>query len=229
MGARPQRSTISAVELLTEHIYTIWGKEKKRVAPLLSLDISGAFDNVSYELLIHNLREKGIPKWISLYIKSFLDERTTSMVLGSFKSDRISTSTGIPQGSALSPMLFLFLVSTLFPMFETRTTTAVGFVDDTNILKWSNSTEENCRKLEEQHQICEQWATKHGVRFAPEKYQLMHFSRARKRHNLKATIEIQGHTTGPQPSRRVLGIYFDPKLNRGAHVNSLQLRAELQV
>ncbi|KAI0991845.1 hypothetical protein K3495_g16342, partial [Podosphaera aphanis] len=78
MGARPKRSTISAVELLTEQIHTIWGKDKKQVASLLSLDISGAFDNVSHERLIHNLKEKGIPRWISQFIESFLDERTTS-------------------------------------------------------------------------------------------------------------------------------------------------------
>ncbi|KAI0995359.1 hypothetical protein K3495_g12824 [Podosphaera aphanis] len=58
MGARPKRSTISAVELLTEQIHTIWGKDKKKVASLLSLDISGAFDNVSHKRLIHNLRDR---------------------------------------------------------------------------------------------------------------------------------------------------------------------------
>lgn len=62
MGARPNRSSISAVELITEQIHTIWGHDKKKVATLLSLDISGAFDNVSHERLIHNLREKGIPR-----------------------------------------------------------------------------------------------------------------------------------------------------------------------
>ncbi|KAI0999744.1 hypothetical protein K3495_g8453 [Podosphaera aphanis] len=60
MGARPKRYTISAVEFLTEQIHTIWGKDKKKVASLLSLGISGAFDNVSHKRFIHNLREKGI-------------------------------------------------------------------------------------------------------------------------------------------------------------------------
>ncbi|KAI1002566.1 hypothetical protein K3495_g5640 [Podosphaera aphanis] len=112
MNARPKRSTISAVELLTDYIHTIWGKDKRKVASLLSLDISGAFDNVSHERLIHNLRQKGIPRWISQFVGSFL-ERTTSVVLGTFKGDQIPTNTGIPQASSLSPILFLFFVSTL--------------------------------------------------------------------------------------------------------------------
>ncbi|KAI1004438.1 hypothetical protein K3495_g3774 [Podosphaera aphanis] len=108
MGARPKRSSISAVELLTEQIHTIWGKSKKRVASLLSLDISGAFDNVSHERLLHNLRQKDIPLWITQFIKSFLEGRTTSIVIGSFKGSQIPTITGIPQGSSLSDPFSLF-------------------------------------------------------------------------------------------------------------------------
>ncbi|KHJ33088.1 hypothetical protein EV44_g3132 [Erysiphe necator] len=229
MGARPKRCTISAVELLTEQIHTIWGKDKKKVASLLSLDISGAFDNVSHKRLIHNLREKGIPRWICKFVESFLEERTTSIVLGSFKGKQIPTSTGIPQGSSLSPILFLFFVSTLLPLLQTPSTAAVGFVDDTNILTWSSSTEENCRKLEEKHGVCEEWARKHGVRFAPEKYQLMHFTRARKRHNLEAKVSIQGHLTSPQPSLRVLGVYLDPKLNWGAHIKRVEQKSHTHI
>ncbi|KAI0994031.1 hypothetical protein K3495_g14151 [Podosphaera aphanis] len=175
MGAGPKRSTISAIELLTEQIHTIWGKDKKQVASILSLDISGAFDNVSHDRLIHNLREKGIPRWVSQYIRSFLEERTTSVVLGSFKGEQIPTYTGIPQGSSLSPILFLFFASTLLPALQTANSSAVGFVDDTNILTWSSTTEENCQKLEQLHEKCIAWAKSHGVKFAPDKYQLMHF------------------------------------------------------
>ena len=95
MGVRPKRSTISAIELLTEQILTIWGKNKKQAASLLGLNVSGVFDNVSYERLIHNSEEKGIPRWIIYFIKSFLYDRTTSTVLGSYKRDQISTQTGI--------------------------------------------------------------------------------------------------------------------------------------
>ncbi|KAI1002560.1 hypothetical protein K3495_g5636 [Podosphaera aphanis] len=98
MGARPKRSTISATELLTKQIHTIWGKDKRQVASLLSQDISGAFDNVSHKRLVHNLREKGIPRWISRFVELFLKERTELIVLGTFKGNQIPTNTGIPQG-----------------------------------------------------------------------------------------------------------------------------------
>ena len=169
MGARQLRSTISAVELITEQVHSIWGKNKRRVASQLSLDISGAFDNVSHDRLIHNMRAKGIPRWTMLFIESFLEDRNTSMNLGSFKGEQFPTITGIPQGSSLSPTLFLFFVSTLLPELHSPSSTGIGFVDDTNILIWSDSTKENCRNLERLHGKCEEWADRHGVKFALEK------------------------------------------------------------
>ncbi|KAI1001879.1 hypothetical protein K3495_g6322 [Podosphaera aphanis] len=57
----------------------------------------------------------------------------------------------------------------------------------------------------------------------------MHFTRARKRHNLEATVSIQGHLTSPHASLRVLGIYFDPKLNWGAHIKKVEQKSHIQV
>ena len=68
--------------------------------------------------------------------------------IGSFKGDQFSTNIRIPQGSSLSLTLFLFFVGTLLPELQSPSSTAVGFADDTNILTWSDSTEENCRNLE---------------------------------------------------------------------------------
>lgn len=228
MGARPGRSTITAVKLLTEQIHTIWGKDKKKVASLLSLDISGAFDNVSHRRLIHTMRAKGIPDRITKFVRSFLTNRTTTIKLGNHVGDQSPTNTGIPQGSPLSPILFLFFASTLPPLC-TPNSSSVGFVDDTNILTWSESTEENCLTLENLHKLCEEWANKHGVKFAPEKYRLIHLSRKRKGHNLQALLHIQGYDANPSTSIKILGIHLDPKLHWGVHIRKTKQKTENQV
>ena len=54
MGARRLRSTDHGIHLMIERIYAAWNKNN--VASMLLLDVAGAFDNVSHERLIHNLK-----------------------------------------------------------------------------------------------------------------------------------------------------------------------------
>ena len=61
MGARRGRSTEIALEVMVNVVYTVWGSGKQYVASLLSLDVAGVFDNISYERLLHNLKSKGVP------------------------------------------------------------------------------------------------------------------------------------------------------------------------
>ena len=224
MGARPGRSTVMALEMLTEQIRTVWANYASLVASTLSLDITGAFDNVSYERLIHNIRDARLPQWVVEYIRSVLIQRTTTLMLGTYEDRVRSTTSGIPQGSTLSPILFLFFASTLLPQLNVGATTAIGFVDDTNILIFSRSTEANCRVLERANENCMAWARTHGATFAPE-YQLMHFTRRPKKFNMQAAIRIPKFQDGPVLVMRILGVHPDSKLRWGPHVNMTVAKA----
>ncbi len=64
MGARRKRSVETALETLTEAVHTVWNHGKNgggKVVSLLSLDVAGAFDNVSHERLLQNLQTKRVP------------------------------------------------------------------------------------------------------------------------------------------------------------------------
>lgn len=114
-------------------------------------------------------------------------------------------------------------------MLQSTNSSAVGFVDNTNILTWSNPSEENCQRFEELHEKCAQWAKNHGVKFAPHKYQLMHLARPRERHNLQAEIRIHDDLISPTDSLRILGVNMDPGLNWNTHIKSIQLKAGQQL
>jgi hypothetical protein len=115
-------------------------------------------------------------------------------------------NTSIPQGSALSPILFLFFAYILLLELQGGTTTAFRFVDDSNILTYSKTIEENCRALERAHKVYITWARRHGVVFAPKKYYLIHFIRSYKKFNIKAIVNICGFTEGLVNNLRVLGV-----------------------
>ena len=117
MGARRNRSTLSAVGLLTTCVETAWRARPGCVVSMLSLDLAGAFDNVPHEILLATLRKKGFPEWLTKAIASFLQGRRTRIAYTGHESDWIETKAGIPQGSPLSPILFLFYIAGLLEEF----------------------------------------------------------------------------------------------------------------
>ena len=146
MGGRRFRSTYSALELLTEQVHTVWNSGKY-VASLLSLDISGAFDTVVPLRLLDVLYKKGIPGWIVRWVRSFLSERQTTISISGHQSALYRVPGGAPQGSPLSPILFLFYNAELISLCSGPRTTTIGFVDDTNILAYGKSTAATCKAL----------------------------------------------------------------------------------
>lgn len=141
MGARRNRSAATALDLLTEQIHTVWAQDPGLVATILSLDISGAYDHTSYKRLLHNMKVARFPDWVAKFTQSFLQDRTTQLSFGGYTSPPIRTLTGIPQGSLLSPILYLYFASNLLIRLSRGSTFPLGFVDDTNILTFSKSTE----------------------------------------------------------------------------------------
>ena len=123
------------------------------------------------------------------------------------------------------PILFLFFACTLLLELQGGTTLAFGFVDDSNILTYSKTTEENCRALERAHEICITWACQHGVVFTPKKYHLIHFTRSHKKFNMKATVNIYGFTEGPVSNLCVLGVQVDSKLKWGPYINIIKTKS----
>ena len=211
MGARPGRSTATALSLLVEQTHAAWAANPRQIVSVLSLDLSGAFDRVSHERLLEKLRLARVPEWMVLFLQSFLTRRTTQITFDGFTSNPIEVPTGIPQGSPLSPVLFLFFASELLHTLNAPPTFGMGFVDDTYIIRHGQSAKENCKQLKLAHERCLTWARRHGASFAPDKYNLIHLTR-RRGVNLSAMVHIPGVRGSPVPSLRILGVQVDSKL-----------------
>ena len=230
-GCHQQRDTTTALELLTEQVHTAWGQGHDKVATLLSLDMAAAFPNVSHDCLLHILQWDQIPTALLNWTASFLKDRQTSLVLGRWQSKPHQISTGIPQGSPVSPILFLFFNKDLvdFCTWSTGKVTGIGFVDDVNILVVGNSTESNCWTLEHVHRGCKQWVDCHGATFTPHKYELMHLTRSPKKFNMAVGVDLGGGVTkAPQPTVQILGVLLDTKLWWGPHVKRTVEKAAQQ-
>ena len=230
MGARRQRGTLTTLELLTEQIHTVWNSGNQHVASLLSLDIAGAFDNASHAWLLHILKRLRVPDWIVRWTRSFLQDRMTTIKIQTEETALFSVTNGIPQGSPISPILYLFYNEELVRACNSTgyRASATGFVDDINILTWGPTTEKNCQTLQQLHNKCLDWAVRHGATFAQKKYELIHLTRHPKRFNMNASLRLDQCRINPKTQIRVLGIELDTKLWWGPHVQKVQAKITRQ-
>jgi hypothetical protein len=77
-----------------------------------------------------------------------LSARRTSIAINRFKSREYKIQTGIPQGSPLSPILYLFYNADLIKeCSQELDTMSTGYIDDVAILAWGKITKETCTTL----------------------------------------------------------------------------------
>jgi hypothetical protein len=175
---RKQRSTEHALHITVNRIYRTWNSGQKAASALL-LDVSGAFDNVSHARLLHNLKNKGINEKTVKWIGSFLYDRYTRVVINGYTLKEYETATGIPQNSLLSFILYLFYNADLVESCNTDAIMAIRYINDVAIMATGNTTKKSCEKLATALTTANQWAQKHASIFAPEKFQLIHFTRSK--------------------------------------------------
>ncbi|GFF96865.1 pol-like protein [Aspergillus lentulus] len=225
MGGRRGVSTEQAIHILLERIHTTWKLMPSHVASVLFLDVSGAFDHVSHTRLLHNLRKRKIDRDIVGWIASFLGNRTTTIRMGGIESEPYTVAVGIPQGSPLSPILYLFYNADLLEAAADSDIQTSGWIDDVYFFTSSTSTEQNCRNLERAHRRAEAWARTHGSKFSPTKYQLMHFTRSRTKVDVAQTMRVADAEIKPAKTATYLGITLDPALRWEDQVKQVERKA----
>ncbi|OQD74227.1 hypothetical protein PENANT_c184G05569, partial [Penicillium antarcticum] len=145
LGGRKGISTDHAIHIIIDRIKTAWGKGKP-VVSLLMLDVSGAYDNVSHERLLHNLKKRRLGHFFP-WVRAFLTNRSTRI--------------RIPQGSPISPILYLIYNADLVENCANGVSSN-GWVDDVCFMTKGDSERETIKKLRAACRKADQWAEKHA-------------------------------------------------------------------
>ena len=144
------------------------------------MDVSAAYPNTSHQRLLHNLRKRKIDHKVVQWVESFLTNRYTIVKTAKHSTLKLSIDLGLPQGSPLSSILYLFYNADLLDDGIKKGVAAQGFIDDITLIVTGKSTRGNNQKLANAHNsVCKSWRIKHGSEFSIPKYQLIHISRKR--------------------------------------------------
>ena len=103
------------------------------------LDLYKAFDSLDHCLLLHRLQDSGVGTVVLQWFQHYLSDRQHRIKLSNAFSDWVDMRDGIPQGSALGPLLFLIYMNSL-PSQVTQGL-LLQYTDDTTLI-CSGSTPE---------------------------------------------------------------------------------------
>jgi hypothetical protein len=110
------------------------------------LDLSKAFDTVPHNKLLHKLKGYGISGNVLKWITDFLTGRTQYVSVNGSQSAETPVTSGVPQGSVLGPILFIYYINDMPDIVEcfikifaddAKTSNEVSSVEDSVLLQGS--------------------------------------------------------------------------------------------
>ena len=212
-GFRKGHSTQHCLLFMLERIKK--ALDKGLCTGILLIDLSKAFDCISHELLIAKLKAYGFANNSLELISDYLSDRKQRTKIGERFSTWRDIIYGVPQGSILGPLLFNIYINDLFlftPSFE-----IANYADDCTAYEFSGSINDVIKKLEQDSKILIEWYEMNYLKPNPDKWHLL-LSEVGNEFN----ITIGDVCVSNSSCEKILGVYFDNKLNFNTHVTKLK-------
>ena len=110
-GFRFLHSTEGQVLRISQQVSNGLNSTPMKRTMMTLIDFSRAFDTVWKRGLYKKLYDLDVPEYLILWIKAFLSDRIAQVMYGSAHSRYRSMVNGLPQGSVLSPILFICFIN----------------------------------------------------------------------------------------------------------------------
>ncbi len=198
---------------------------------LLSMNVANAYDHVSRERLMHNLRKREISNWIMTWTSSFMKDKHITLTIDDDTTFMRKINADISQNSSIFFIFYFFYNANILKSLKRSRyrIIVIEFVNDINILIYETSTKNNCRALKKIHVECELWTRRHEARFASIKYELMHLTKNHQRFNMMIIININEIIKKSFISMKMLKIQFDIKFKWSSHVKKIHEKMTTQM
>ena len=217
-GFRKAKSTDDHLFRLSQSIMESFNRGEHVVAAFL--DIEKAFDNVWHNGLRFKIFQLDLPTKMTRWLSDFLVGRLIQVNVNSFFSSQISPKAGVPQGSVLSPLLFLIYVNDL-PTPHHKQNSLSQFADDTAQWAFSRNVRLAAKLLQQDLLTLAMWCAKWRIKLNPVKTKVIIFSRSALARKTELNLKLYGETLKIYPQVKFLGITFDSQLNFKKHFEDI--------
>jgi len=213
---RENHSTELAITSIYDEL--LRNSDNKLITCSLFLDLSKAFDCCDHEILLDKLYHYGIRGVFYELFSNFLHIRMQCTKIEAFKSSYKRISCRFPQGSVISPLLFLLYINDITKASSFHTTL---FADDINLHmsnSWSNvlQTTVNLELCTTDHWLR---ANKLSLNYNKTNFMLLTF---RKHDPASFKVTIINYNISPEDNLKYLGV-LDKKLSWKRHVQKVKL------
>lgn len=155
-----------------------------------------------------------------------MTDRKVQLVIDGHENNEREIETGIPQGSPVSPILFLIYISGVFEEV-TRIcplATSLSSIDDLGFIVSGSSVKEVGKALKKIAKTVIEWGARNAVTYNTSKTEAVLFSKGRRqkfnKQLLVTTIKVErDRISFNREATRWLGIWIDSQLNFSAHIH----------
>lgn len=223
MCATPQGAATDLLLSLVDQIE--WElKMQKRIVTVLTFDVKGAFDAVGPNRMIERLISQKWPTRLCHWVRAFLSDRTADMILDGEVGGSRCLGGSLPQGSPISPILFMLFMA---PLYQQRSRLR-GYADDGCATIANDSFIVNILEARRELELVNQWCQENGLELDLGKTALMHFTTRRTNENPGIFLpngEVR-QAVSPNGALKWLGVFLDRKLTFRQHIKEVCRKAQ---